>query len=1089
MSADSLFGTEPERLKKLAALGLEAPDAGEDNEVNPSPGLFIEKPGDWIGPYKLLSILGEGGYGIVFLAEQQRPIKRQVAVKVVKPGMDSKTVIARFEVEQRALALMDHPYIARVHDAGLTASGRPYFVMEHVEGLPITEYCDKHKFTIEERLELFLGVCEAVQHAHQKGIIHRDIKPSNILVSARDQQAVPKIIDFGIAKALTQPLTKRTLHTEQGQFVGTPEYMSPEQADMVTEDIDTRSDIYSLGALLYVLLTGVLPFDTDSLREGGIDHIRQVIRKSDPKTPSTRLTGLGEEAKRIAESRRTEVTTLTRRLHKELEWIPLKAMRKERSERYRSASELADDIENYLEGAPLLAGPLTTGYRLQKFVRRNKRIFAGVVIVAAALVIGLTISVFSLVREQHARRQAQANELQMRRTAYASDMSLAQKALEMNDMARARQLLEAHRPAPGEVDLRGWEWRYLWQECRSDALGVLCRYPPSAFSVAYSPSSEVLAVAGAVHEFVDIWDVTGRKRIKRLQEKEGCLVAFSPRGDLLATNADGDPLATKPRNQIRLWRTDTWDRVDDDQLTLADEVTALKFSPDGTHLASLSAPNELTVWEVNQSVVVRRTYSVGRVGRISGDLDFSPDGKALVIGDRDHHLQVLDLASGNTILDPWEAHSEGIMSVAWSPDGSVIASGSGYEGGPIKLWDAASGKSIGELKGHTPWISDLVFSKDGMWLYSASGDQTIRIWDVGQRRCLATLRGSIQELLGLALSPDGTTLASACKDGVVAFWSAIPRIEEEMPGLIALGHRAWPAFAPHSRVLAAPRAGTVSLFDLATLEDIEQIAALGDDIEVVAYSPNGALLVSGSNSGKIRVWSCVERRLLKELDGHKEQISLLRFRADGTRMLSLDATGKVIWWNVSTWQADPVGELPAKPNDYRWPVDVSPDGRLLVFGTVRGDVCWLNAETGELLATRGGDQLTNQVAFSGDGSHLASTSVYGTVTLWDPPSFTKVASFKAHLLSAKGVAFSRDGSRLATGGGATRDAIKLWDLLTLRELITLPGQETMRGSVVFSNDGRWLTACSTAGNLQLWHAPSWEEIEEDEKGLESGQSP
>jgi len=1087
MSADSLFGTDPERLKKLAALGLEAPAAGGANDDNPPAGLFVEKPGDWIGHYKLLSILGEGGYGIVYLAEQQRPIRRQVAVKVVKPGMDSKTVIARFEVEQHALAVMDHPHIARVHDAGLTASGRPYFVMEHVEGLPITEYCDKHKFTVEERLELFLDVCEAVQHAHQKGIIHRDIKPSNILVSARDQQAVPKIIDFGIAKALTQPLTERTLHTEQGQFVGTPEYMSPEQADMSAEDIDTRSDIYSLGALLYVLLTGVLPFDTDSLREGGIDHIRQVIRKSDPKTPSTRLTRLGEEAKRIAESRRTEVTTLARRLHKELEWIPLKAMRKERSERYRSASELADDIENYLEGAPLLAGPLTTGYRLQKFVRRNKRIFAGVVIVAAALVIGLTISVVSLVRERHARRQAQANELQMRRIAYASDMSLAQKALEMNDMGRAQQLLEVHRPDPGEVDLRGWEWRYLWQECRSDALGVLCRYPPSVFSVAYSPNSKVLAVAGIAQEFVDIWDVTGRERIKRLQEEEGSLVAFSPRGDLLATNARGDLLATKPRNQIRLWRTDTWDRVDDNQLTLADEVTALKFSPDGIHLASLSEPNDLTVWEVNQSIDVRRTYGVGRVGRISGDLDFSPDGKALVIGDRDHHLQVLDLASGNTILDPWEAHSEGIISVAWSPNGSVIASGSGWDGGAIRLWDAASGKLLGELQGHTSWISDMVFSADGLRLYSSSGDQTIRIWDIEKRVCLAILRGSRHDILGLALSPDGTTLASTCKDGVVAFWSAVPQPAEEMPRVIPLGQSARPVFAPHSGVLAVPQEGTVSLLDLATLKEIERIAALGTDIEVVAYSPNGTLLVSGSKSGKIRVWSCVERRLLKELDGHKEQISLLHFRADGTRMLSLDATGKVIWWNVSTWQAEPVGELPFKSNEYCWPVDVSPDGRLLVFGTVRGDVCWLNAETGELLATKGGDQLTGQVAFSGDGSHLASASIYGTVTLWDPSSFTWVTSFKAHLLGAQSVAFSCDGRRLATGGGTTRDTVKLWDLLTLRELITLLGQNAVRDSVVFSNDDRWLAACSREGNLHLWCAPSWEEIEAEEKRLQTGQ--
>ena len=214
MSADSLFGTEPERLKKLAALGLEAPDTGETNGDNHSAGLFVEKPGDWIGPYKLLRTLGEGGMGIVYLAEQQRPIKRQVAVKVVKPGMDSKTVIARFEVEQHVLASMDHPHIARVHDAGLTAAGRPYFVMEHVEGLPITEYCDKHKFTIEKRLKLFVDVCEAVQHAHQKGIIHRDIKPSNVMVTIHDDKPVPKVIDFGIAKAINQRLTERTIFTK-----------------------------------------------------------------------------------------------------------------------------------------------------------------------------------------------------------------------------------------------------------------------------------------------------------------------------------------------------------------------------------------------------------------------------------------------------------------------------------------------------------------------------------------------------------------------------------------------------------------------------------------------------------------------------------------------------------------------------------------------------------------------------------------------------------------------------------------------------------------------------------------------------------
>jgi WD40 repeat protein/tRNA A-37 threonylcarbamoyl transferase component Bud32 len=1088
---ESIFGIEPDRLMRLMRTGLEADESEVENEAGETApaGGFTEQPGKRIGRYKLLRMLGEGGMGIVYLAEQQGSIRRRVALKVIKPGMDSKRVLARFEAERQALALLDHPNIAHVYDSGTTEAGRPYFVMEYVKGMPITEYCDHYKLTIEQRLRLFQQVCQAVHHAHQKGIIHRDIKPSNILASIHEDQAVPKIIDFGVAKAISQPLTERTLYTEQGQLFGTPEYMSPEQADMVVEDIDTRSDIYSLGVLLYELLTGVLPFDPETFREGGLDNIRKVICETDPKTPSTRLTRLGEEANKVAQNRRTEIGTLAKCLHRELEWIPLKAMRKERVERYRSAFELADDIENYLKGAPLLAGPLTAGYRLRKFMRRNKGVFAAAAVVAAVLVLGVLVSTWQAVRatkakraESRLRQQAQANELEMRRIAYASDMSLAQQALAMNDMGRAQQLLKAHRPAPGEVDLRGWEWRYLWQKCRSDTLSELCRYPPSATSVAYSPDGRVLAVAGRGQEFVDIWDVPGRKRIAPLQPKEGMLVAFSPRGDLLATNAG---------NQIRLWRTGTWDRVDHGQLTLDGDITALKFSPDGTRLASLSLPDELTVWEVNQWAVVRRIRGVRLGAPCFGDLDFSPDGKALVIGDADHHLRVIDLASGNTIFDVSEAHSEAITSVTWSPNGSVIASGSGWKGGSIRLWDADSVKSLGELEGHTSWISDMVFSSDGLLLYSASGDQTIRIWDIGQQRCLATLRGSSLDVLGLALSPDGTTLVSACKDGVVAFWSAVPPPEEEMPRLIPLDRFAQPAFAPDGRILVMSRAGTVSLFDLATSKETEQLPALGADISTVAYSPDGTLLVSGSKSGKIRLWSCAERRLLQDLDGHKESIRLLRFRADGTRLLSLDAEGKAIWWDAPTWQAGQIlVGLPVREGNTSRPVDVSPDGRLLVFGTRTGATHWLNGETGEQLATTtGGDRITAQVAFSGDGSQVASTSPYGTVALWDPSSFTLITKLDGHILGAFGVAFSPDGSRLATGGGTSRDAVKLWDLSTQRDLITLPGQSAVSLFVAFSPDGRWLAACSTESNLHLWSAPSWKEIEAKEKRLESGQSP
>ncbi|MFC1635614.1 tetratricopeptide repeat protein [Planctomycetota bacterium] len=407
MATDFTSGSKPERLKELLALGLEELKAEEETQPASPLDLFMEKPGSRIGCYELKHLLGEGAMTVVYLAQQKQPVKRQVALKIIKPGMDSKAIIARFEAERQALALLDHPNIAHIYDAGATEDRRPYFAMEYVEGLTITEYCDKHRLPIKERLHLFLKVCLAVHHAHQKGIIHRDIKPSNIMVSLQNGQPVPKVIDFGLAKAISGSLSGQTLVTEQGQLLGTPEYMSPEQADMANEDIDTRSDIYSLGVLLYVLLTGVLPFDFETLRKGGIEHIRQIIREADPKTPSIRLTSLGNEAQNVAESRRTEATALVRRLHKELEWIPLKAMRKQSSERYQSASEFAEDIESYLKGGALTAGPPSTIYRLKKIARRNRALITGIAAVIAVSIAGTIVSTTFAIR---AKRQAKASQ-------------------------------------------------------------------------------------------------------------------------------------------------------------------------------------------------------------------------------------------------------------------------------------------------------------------------------------------------------------------------------------------------------------------------------------------------------------------------------------------------------------------------------------------------------------------------------------------------------------------------------------------------------------------------------------------------------
>jgi serine/threonine protein kinase len=434
MADKSTFGVEPERIDRLFAMGLDESDPNEKPTLTSFFGQLFEKSGDKIGRYKLLSVLGEGGMGVVYLAEQHQPIRRKVALKVIKPGMDSKRVIARFEAEQQALALMNHPHVARVYDAGVTPSGHPYFVMEHVSGIPITEHCDKYQLTVEKRLALFLHVCEAIQHAHQKGIIHRDLKSSNILVALQDEEAVPKVIDFGVARALSQPLTERTLYTEQGQLVGTPEYMSPEQADPDNADIDIRTDVYSLGVLLYELLTGVLPFDRETFREGGIDHIRKVICEQDPPTPSTRLsrTSVAESAE-SARRRRTDVRTLQHKLRGDLDWITLKAMEKYRTRRYASVDAMATDIRNYLNHQPVSAAPPGTAYRLKKFIRRHRQmIAAGAVILIMLAVIAWAIRTYA----QAGRQRAYARAVEQERL-----LAEAQEAFDTRDFSTVQKAI------------------------------------------------------------------------------------------------------------------------------------------------------------------------------------------------------------------------------------------------------------------------------------------------------------------------------------------------------------------------------------------------------------------------------------------------------------------------------------------------------------------------------------------------------------------------------------------------------------------------------------------------------------------------
>jgi serine/threonine protein kinase len=376
----------------------------------------LEKAGDPIGRYKLLQQIGEGGCGVVYMAEQAEPLRRRVALKIIKLGMDTKSVIARFEAERQALAMMDHPNIAKVFDAGATETGRPYFVMELVRGMKITDYSDEKKLSTRARLDLFIQVCQAIQHAHQKGIIHRDIKPSNILVTVNDGMPVPKVIDFGIAKATSgQQLTDKTLFTAFEQFIGTPAYMSPEQAVLTSVDIDTRSDIYALGVLLYELLTGKTPFDAQELMAVGLDEMRRTICEQEPPRPSTRLSTLsGPELSTTAQHRGLDAPKLVSELRGDLDWIVMKALEKDRARRYETANGLAMDIQRYLNCEPVTARPPSNLYRLQRAVRRNKLAFTAAVAVVAALVIGLGLSTWLFLREREALERAELREVFLR---------------------------------------------------------------------------------------------------------------------------------------------------------------------------------------------------------------------------------------------------------------------------------------------------------------------------------------------------------------------------------------------------------------------------------------------------------------------------------------------------------------------------------------------------------------------------------------------------------------------------------------------------------------------------------------------------
>ena len=1004
--------------------------------------LNIEGPGTEIGNYELLELIGEGGMGLVYLAQQKEPVKRKVAFKIVKLGMDTKQVVARFEAERQTLALLEHPNIAHVFDAGTTETGRPYFVMEYVKGMSITRYCDKQKLSVEERLELFRQVCEGVNHAHQKGIIHRDIKPSNILVSIHGDKAIPKIIDFGIAKAITQPLAEKTSFTEQGQLLGTPEYLSPEQADMAYQDVDTRSDIYSLGVLLYELLAGATPFDAKRLREGGIDHIQQVIREEEPRTPSVRLTSLGDRAKAVAESRRTQIITLTRRLHRELEWIPMKAIRKDRTRRYRSASELADDIQNYLNGSPLMAGPESTVYRARKFLRKH----AGSVVTAALLLVVIILALVAsilmgcraerarqqeatarkqveqaLVRTENAERIAQeqrklAEKLaeDYRRSLYSNRIALANITYRDGSIQRVHELLKE---CP--EDLREWEW-YRLNYISDRSCMTLRGHTDAVQTVTVSTDGKRIASASRDGK-IKFWNASSGTELTTIQGNDG-------------------------------------------------PIPSVNFSPDGKRMVSGARNGTLKVWDtVDGKELMTLSGHEGAAGAF-----FSSDGKKIISASRDGTIKVWNAKSGNQIMT-WRTYTESLTDFDISPYGNRIVSAS--TDNKIKLWDVTTGTELMTLDGQGIRIVSVAFSPDAKRIVSGNADTTIKIWDVETGTELMTLRGNESRVFDVTWSPDGRQIISAGQNGIVRIWDATTGAVSN----ILYGHEAHVmriAFNPVTeQIISGSRDGTIKVWDMPV--DHRLLQASGDTT-LFCFSNDWQHVVSGDRVGRIKVWDRLTGTELLTLHGTEgDMISDVRFSPDGSRIFSSQIRKGTIW-DTSTG-----AEIMSFPGNAGYVyATFSPNGRYIAscvteywdVGKDDNTIKLRDAESGrEIVSLKGHEAEISGMVFSPDSKRLASCDLAEVIRIWDVETGKEIMTLK-HDGGTFSIAFSPDGMHIASGGSDADNTIKLWDAESGAKIMELKGHSYGIEKLIFSPDGKRLISDSRDDTVKLWDVSTGTEV-------------